>query len=183
MLRLKKKTLSRREWSWLGEKKQYTQPLTTPCFTGVASLFTLLSLPAPRHLPDGRIFADEGYQWLQIAPIDRHWWLTAVYNNRGELFESYLDISLYNDLSSEEEPFFTDLLLDAVAAPYEDARLLDEQELTMALEQGLITKTQQQLALSTAQRCMDWYNGHKEVYYGFLTVLKEELQKGLDGLT
>ena len=75
--------------------EKVTQPLIKPCFGKDVTL------------------ADVGYYWLQIALKDENFWLTAMYNEKGEFVQYYFDVTRKNVIKGENS-YFEDLYLDVI---------------------------------------------------------------------
>ena len=98
-----------------------------------------------------RCILADGYNWLQIYHEGKNHCITAMYNEKNELVQWYIDISkrlgVENDI-----PFEDDLYLDVVLVPDGQIILLDEDELQEALENKIITKQEYNLAYNEANK-------------------------------
>ena len=114
---------------------------------------------------DEVIYKDENLiitKWIPIKPrndfssgisytmLDKGWKISKFLDSNGNLVYWYCDIIDYKlEIVDGEETLTTiDLLVDVKV--FEDGRyeVLDEEELDEALNQGLITKTQKEMAIS-----------------------------------
>lgn len=180
-MELEKKSLSRREWTWITKSELVTEPVDCPLFSGVAGLLRICSVSKPLQVPfpsGMRTIGDVGYSWLQLAPRDAHWWLTVIVDDEDRLFESYFDITRGNDFSDPLSPTFLDMKLDVTIAPGGTPRILDEEELREALRAGCISPEEYALAEDTAKKIIDWYTTHQQAYYAFLATLYKRLSGG-----
>lgn len=84
--------------------------------------------------------ADNGYEWHIFLPDGENWCLTIMYDNNKQVFEWYFDITYKNCISDEGIPFHYDLYLDIAVYPDSSIVLLDEDELSTALETKEITQ-------------------------------------------
>lgn len=134
--------IHRDEWLTLHDKTYARERIV---FRGVeteAQLMHIGRVDAPFSVPgkNGRVvIADDGYGWLQLAPKDGHWWMTAMYTPEGTPVQYYFDITGGNVLTEGADAWFEDMYLDYVL--HTDGTLveLDRDELDAALTAGAIT--------------------------------------------
>lgn len=100
---------------------------------------------------DQIVYGDSGYRWLIFLPEDDNWCMTAVYDNKHMIVEWYFDITRRNFLDCEV-PYYEDLYLDVVLSPNSGIKILDEDELLEALEKGIITGSEFDMAHSVCRR-------------------------------
>ena len=145
-MEIKKKYLKRTGWLRILESRF----AFCPCSGGVCSLMELTKVKEPliaEFKGETLKIVDDGYFWLQVAPENESFWITAMFDGGGNILQYYFDITDENVICGEDSHFY-DLFLDLVAMP--DGRLitLDEDELSEALSEGVITEGQYQKALS-----------------------------------
>ncbi len=129
---------------------------TMTVFDGVPAAVGLVKLSADRPVcvgPEGhrRRVVDEGYLWLQLAPENGFWWLTAMYDEQARFVEFYFDVTAGNHIEEDGESWFDDLFVDVVFTPGEPPRIVDADELALAQREGLISCVQAQAALAQAE--------------------------------
>ena len=132
--------------------------------------------PLKVNSPIGMVtIADNNYKNIIIAPKNENWWLTVIFDNNNNLIESYFDITRLNNFYNEENPFFIDMKLE-VCIPYNhEPFIMDEEDLKELLENGFITKEDFNMAYSTANKIIGFYNTNKDKYYDFIfTYLKND---------
>ncbi len=95
---------------------------------------------------------DEGFLWLQLAPADGFFWLTAMYDETARLVQFYFDVTLGNHIRADGESWFTDAFADVVITPGEPPRLLDLDELERARQEGLLSMRQAQEVQKNARK-------------------------------
>ena len=152
MLKIKTKPITRSDWPRVYRKAFVCETLSMPEFQGTAALLRLDEVHAPLivHSCGERVtLVDNGYYWIQLAPQDEHWWLTAMLDPNGSLYQYYFDITLENRIAGSLSEF-DDLFLDVVALPDGRCELLDQNELDEAFASGLITQLQYDMAHSQA---------------------------------
>ncbi len=165
---LKKKSLYREEMIRIESKEVTIMSLDTKLFHGKVGLLEFKQLKSPlivhNRYGDEKI-ADVQYKWLQFAPKDEHYWLTAMLNENDELFELYFDITKENHID-DKNPWFVDMELDVVIPCDEDAYIEDEDELLIALENGDITKAEYDIAYQTAHQIIEEYEKDHDLFMG-----------------
>lgn len=97
------------------------------------------------------VIADSGYRWLQLAPKDGHWWMTAMYDPDGRPVQYYFDVTGGNAVSDGKDAWFEDMYLDCVLHTDGTVEELDRDELDAALESGAITRTRYDTAVQTGE--------------------------------
>lgn len=95
---------------------------------------------------DGLCLYDNGYSELNYLPEGEFWQLSAIYDQKGDIVEWYFDMTAKNGVDSEGKPYCDDLYLDAVLTPRGEIKILDEDELQQALDDGNITEDEFNLA-------------------------------------
>ncbi|MDD3303963.1 MAG: DUF402 domain-containing protein [Clostridia bacterium] len=98
--------------------------------------------------------ADRNFYWLQIGLKNTNYWITAVYNEKKEFIQYYIDITAENIISDHIEPYFYDLFLDVVLTNQDTLILLDQDELEDAMRLGEITRKQYNLACTVSEAIM-----------------------------
>ncbi len=116
---------------------------------------------APFSVPcgDGRlVIADSGYSWLQIAPREGRWWMTAMYDPADRPVQYYFDMTNGNVLTGGKDCWFDDLYLDLVLHVDGTLETLDRDELDAALAAGRISRAQHRMALEAERELRTWLN-------------------------
>jgi len=151
-MEIKKKHLDRREWYTDSERDFSCLYHQDDCFRGGIGLITFTGLAKPDMVDTDEgpfCIADRGYQWLELAPENGHFVLTAMFHDE-QLFQQYIDITLMNDVAENGDAVFFDLFLDVVILSDGTPRVLDSEELDAALSGGIITRKEYDLARETA---------------------------------
>lgn len=103
---------------------------------------------------------DSGCYWLQFAPAGEKYWLTALFDECGNFDHAYFDMTEYNVVCGRDS-YFSDLYLDIAIKKNGDVFVLDEDELSEALDEGAISKELFDGAYITAERVKALYSGAK----------------------
>jgi predicted RNA-binding protein associated with RNAse of E/G family len=96
-----------------------------------------------------------------LFPDDHHYSLTAMADDEGNFVQFYFDIVFKNELNEDGIPGFDDLFLDVVFTK-NDSILLDEEDLSAALREGLVDPDTADLAYFTAMKILNETEGHYE---------------------
>ena len=145
---IKTRRMARDNWNRVISREYRTAEFTRGELHGVVGMLRFGRVREPLKVAvGGRLvqIVGSGYYWLQIAPEGEHWWLTAMFDPSLRPLEYYFDVTLENHLDGGES-YFDDLFLDVVISPDGSPYLLDEDELDIALSEGVITKEQHTLS-------------------------------------
>ncbi len=159
MLEVRKKNLDRREWYSDSDRDFSCVYHKDEFFDGGIGLVTFTGIPKPDEVEtkDGILcIADKGYQWLELAPKNGNYVLTAMFHG-DELFQHYIDITLKNEVSENGDAVFYDLFLDVVLNEKGECNVIDTEELDEALSTGVISKADYDMAIKTAEEIVDFY--------------------------
>lgn len=154
---MKRKHSDRADWLRLIKKKFTLKYIKNEEFDGYVSTIEVEKVREPlikNMLGVEVCVVDDGYTWLQHVPVDKHYALTTMYNDRKEIVQWYFDITKQNGVDDKGIPYFDDLYLDVVVLPSSKILLLDEDELRAALDNGDITLEDYNLAYREAKFIM-----------------------------
>jgi hypothetical protein len=79
----------------------------------------------------------------------------SMYDGEGKIIEWYFDITKANGVDEDGKPYYDDLFLDLVLLPDGQVITLDEDELLEALNNGIITREDYDLAYRVKDRLLD----------------------------
>lgn len=150
--------------------------------SGLEALIIIDEVDRPKVISAGGrdiVISDVGYIWYQLALRGLCWWLSAAFNDAGELIELYFDITSGNRFDDPDNPEFTDMYLDVVVTPNGDIRVLDRDELDEARRAGLITETEYNDALAQCSELCDLLS-EKKTY--FIEHCKKAMRELIDKL-
>ena len=157
MLKVRTKSITRSDWPLILKRSFVYKRNFCPSFSGSVALLQMETVQKPiiAHSCGKTItFADNGYFWIQLAPAQENWWLTAMADPEHRIIQYYFDITSENRLT-ENTADFDDIFLDVVALPDGSCELLDRDELNEALHSQVITRQQYEMALKTAAYLME----------------------------
>ena len=159
MIKIRRRRMNESRWRDV-RAAAYRHTMTE--YEGVRAAAGLMTLSTEKPLwvgpPDERRkVVDEGFLWLQLAPENGAWWLTAMYDEKAQLVEFYFDVTAGNHLRADGDSWFDDLFVDVVLTPGKPPRIVDADELAEAVSCGLLSEQTARNALSQAQRiCVEY---------------------------
>lgn len=148
------KDMRRSDWSRILSRQYASRPCRFRGREGRVSLLVIEEAAGPLAVQDAGEelnIVEQGYAWVQIALKDQPFWLTAMFDERGELLQIYFDITGGNRFDDPENPTFEDLYLDIVVNSRGELYVLDRDELDAALTAGVITQAQHDRAERACQ--------------------------------
>ncbi|MDT3424658.1 putative RNA-binding protein associated with RNAse of E/G family [Paenibacillus forsythiae] len=160
---MKRKFGDRANWRRITRRGFACRYVESREFSGYITLYTIYGLKEPLWKSYGRHtyrIADKGYSWLQYFPKDSHYIVTAMFDERQNIIQWYIDTCKVQGVTDQGVPWFDDLYLDVVVLWNGEVFLLDEDELEEALERGDISDSDYNLAWSTARRIMQSIDAH-----------------------
>ncbi|TKH41673.1 DUF402 domain-containing protein [Paenibacillus terrae] len=165
---MKRKFGDRANWRRITNRKFACRYVESDVFTGYVTLYTILSLKEPLWKSYGGhtfCIADKGYSWLQYYPKGAHYVVTAMFDNREQIVEWYIDTCRNQGVTDQGVPWFDDLYLDVVVLKNGEIFLVDEDELEDALQRGHISTQEAELANRTAAEVLRRINTHIFPYF------------------
>lgn len=108
---LKKKTMRRAEWRGIEKRRCAVMPFEHSGVRGRMGLLYMDEVLAPFSVVlsgSRHTITQTGYSWLQIAPENRHFWMTVMFDEAGQPIENYIDITLENHLPENDDAWFVD---------------------------------------------------------------------------
>ncbi|MBE5767106.1 MAG: DUF402 domain-containing protein [Clostridiales bacterium] len=179
MLLIQEKDIRRSEWTRILSRSFATESFSSRDLSGEIALIRIDKTKSPLFVTtNGRQYkiVDDGFRWLQIAPKDANWWLTAMFTQDGEALQYYFDVTLENRVSSGGNSTFLDLFLDVVMLPGGECILLDKDELDEALTQSVITPEQHAFAWKTANMLLEALPRRHEELHAFCQQHRRKLE-------
>ena len=158
---IRKKNLDRREWYTDADRAFSCFYHKDEFFEGSIGLITFTGIGNPDIIDasTGKLcIADKGYQWLELAPKDKRYVLTAMFKN-DEIFQIYVDITSENHVFDSGDAEFYDLFLDIVIKD-DVASIIDRNELATALSEGIITESDYNNAIKESEEFVRYYSSN-----------------------
>lgn len=116
---------------------------------------------------------DDGYYIIEYTPVDKFYNARAFIDRKLNTISYYFDISLGNGVDNGR-PYYDDLYLDIVCGEETNhkPKVLDEDELRDALENGKITNEQFDLANTVCSKLMEEIQNNENI---FINMNKKEI--------
>lgn len=168
---MKRKYLDASNWTWL-EDYTYQYKHIDEEWVGYVSVVQMgkVKHKLTAHYGNEEVcLCDDHYKGVIFLPDHAHWCATAVYNDKNEIVEWYFDMTKKNGVDEKGLPYFEDLYLDIAVTPDFKNRILDEDELQEALDQGIITKDDYELAYATCQYVLEEIITNKTFLVDFMS--------------
>ncbi|MEI5906893.1 DUF402 domain-containing protein [Bacillus spongiae] len=174
---LKRKYGDRSNWKRIIQREYAQKYVETEEFTGYITLLHMIEAREPLSIRYGEkdlTIIDNGYMWLQQFPFGKHHAITTTFDEKGDIVQWYIDISLENSLEGNR-PYLDDLYLDIVVFPSGKVILLDEDELEAALKNRLIDQSMYDLAWEETKAILPLLHTHQLELIKLANVHKEML--------
>ena len=173
------------EWFRIIEKRYISKPIQFNGDKGIISLNIWDKVTAPLTVSNSKYdvkIADDGYKWIQVAFENRHFWLTAMYDDKDNLIELYFDIVRGNYFDDIDNPYCYDLFTDIVVTKDKEILIADEDELQMAFDENTIAKEEYDMVKKTTKELYNYLLQNKEnvidMCHKYLQELQDELYIG-----
>lgn len=140
-------------WKRISKHRFVLQASKTETFQGHVSLIYFDEVRKPLWVPyagESICIVDDGYSWLQIFPQGARHAATVMFNAQGEAVQWYVDICKRIFVDEQGILWYEDLYLDIIFLPGGEIELIDVDELDEALEQGVISDDEYNLAWNEA---------------------------------
>lgn len=119
------------------------------------SIKKILKMDKPFYTEKGLCLIDQNYYIVEIVPLCEKYCLRIFVNNKKEIILYYFDMTLQNGFDSQKNSlYYDDLYLDVVKQG-DNIYVLDEDELTEALESKKINQNEYELAIETKNNLID----------------------------
>ncbi len=138
----------RADWKRILKRNYQEMSVHSREFEGVISYLEMYEVTHPLDVnyPHQSIrIANNGYSWLQHFPLNKNHAVTTMFDDAGQVIQTYIDICLQNG-GDENGPWWDDLYLDIIVFPTGEVLLQDEDELEEALSNGTISENDYRLA-------------------------------------
>lgn len=168
VIAMKRKFGDRANWRRVTQRKFASRYVEDQYFTGYVTLYTIQALREPLWKTYGKHtfrIADKGYSWLQYYPKGTNYIITAMFDDKSEVVEWYIDVCKNQGVTDQGVPWFDDLYLDIVVLRNGEVFLLDQDELDDALTRRVISERDYELAMKTAQEVLHQIDAHIFPYF------------------
>lgn len=158
------RNMRRSDWRRILERDYASRACVTDGAREIESVLTIREITEPLQVSQGQkmvTIVERGYRWVQIAREGAFVWLTAMFDERGELLQMYFDVTAGNRFDTPDDPCFRDMYLDVVVTAAGELTVLDQDDLDDALAQGEITPEEHDRAERVCRGLCAWLEEHK----------------------
>lgn len=155
--------MRRTDWRRILERDYVYRACSTDGVREMESVLTIRKIAAPLTVTNGEeqvTIVEEGYRWVQIAREGASVWLTAMFDERGQLLQMYFDITAGNRFDHPDNPTFRDMYLDVVVTAAGKRIVMDQDELDEALASGNISSEEHAHAEEACRKLCVWLEEH-----------------------
>ena len=172
------RTIRRSEWSGLRRTRYAEKEFSFLGMSGMAGLVFMDE--AEDFRVHGLLIAHSGYSWLSLAIREEPVWATVMFDEHGDLFQCYFDITAGNVVEKGGRSRFRDMLLDAVYTPRSrQTAVLDRDELEDAVRGGAVTREEASTAEAALVRLTDFLKDNAEAFCRECERLRDELIRSI----
>jgi uncharacterized protein len=146
---MKRKYADRSDWKRILEKEYRLVRCDLEHFYGWIAEFKMIRVREPLFvlsLGSSVCIADAGFTWLHYLRDGANHVVTLMLDSSSAIVQWYIDIVLEHGLDERGVPYFDDLYLDVVVGPDGQFEIKDADELEAALNAGVISQAQFDLA-------------------------------------
>ena len=166
-----------------GSKKYFSKTITNGSLSGVISITKFFDVKEKSEVHynfKDAIIVDNNYTWIQIAFKKQNFWIKAMYDQKDNLVEIYVDVSRKNTFDDITNPEYEDLFLDVVIPPKGHIYHMDDIELMKAKNEGIITEDDYKLCKTVCKKMEDYFEKNRQELLDYLWMMKQELEYELD---
>ncbi len=160
---MKKKYADHPNWSLVDEKSYENKHFNTEDFTGNISLLTAVKVKekiVKERNGKEYVYIDDNFHYLEFYPeTNKNVAIMVAMDQDSNIRDWYFDIAKDSKLTDKGVPYIDDLYLDIILERSGKYRLVDEDELQEALDEGKITKEDYDLAYKTANYLIEQFDG------------------------
>lgn len=115
----------------------------------------IAKVSSPFVLSSGEKVIDNGYYIVEITPKNENYNVRVYLNEKKQIIEHYIDVSAENGLDPDAKmPYYCDLFTDIIILG-DKVRVLDLDELKSALNDGVVTQNDFDLAERTKEKLLN----------------------------
>ena len=130
------------------------------------------------NFKDETIIANN-YTWIQIAPFNNNFWIKAMYDDKDELIEIYIDVTRGNYFDNIVNPSYEDLFLDIVVPKKGHIYQMDDVELMKAYKEKIVSLEEYKMAKIVCKKIIQFLNENHQDFLDYIIHLKQELSNDL----
>ena len=168
-----------------GCKKYYSKTITNGSLSGVIRITKLFNVSKKTEVHynfKDAVIVDNGYTWIQLAFKDQNFWIKAMYDEKDNLIEIYVDVSKCNHFDDISNPEYEDLFLDVIIPSKGHIYHMDDIELMKAKNEGLVSDEDYKLCKTVCRKMESYFEYNRQELLDYLWRMKQELNYELENL-
>lgn len=168
-----------------GCKKYYSKTITNGSLSGVISITKFFNVSKKTEVHynfKDAVIVDNDYTWIQLAFKDQNFWIKAMYDEKDNLIEIYVDVSKCNHFDDINNPEYEDLFLDVVIPSKGHIYHMDDIELMKAKNEGLVSDEDYKLCKTVCRKLESYFDDNRQELLDYLWRMKQELNYELENL-
>jgi predicted RNA-binding protein associated with RNAse of E/G family len=180
---MKRKFADRPNWKRVLSRKMIIEKFNEYEFTGNAVLIKIEKVRESLWVDLGgkkQCVVDDGYSWLTLFPESQSYVVTAMFNQRDEVVQWYIDICKNIGLTEKNIPWYDDLYLDIIISSDYHISLIDEDDLALALKQNIIKQEDFDFAYQEANKLLEQLNSNGLTLLNYSREIHSVLKKKLE---
>lgn len=134
---MKRKMLDMSDCKDIVKSSYFCQHFEESDFEGRVCIIKFDEVAKKWKVSDNISILDNQYIWLEFYPYNCNYCFTAMYDNKNNLIEWYIDIT--KTIKKDNDSYIEDLFIDFVLLPNGDFFILDEEELEDAYSRKIIS--------------------------------------------
>lgn len=123
--------------------------------------------------------ADNGYKWLVASSEKEDYIITMYMNDKMEPVIWYIDMCDGQGIDDDGVYYYNDIFLDLLVSTSYDVIELDQDELELAYNTGVITNRQKKLAIETAEKIKHRVSSSSNWIYDFCMNALKDIQNDI----
>jgi uncharacterized protein len=154
---MKRKFADRPNWKRVLSRKMVMDKFDNEQFKGYAVLIYIEKVREALWVEIGgkdQCVVNDGYSWLTLIPQDQSYVITAMFNDKNEVVQWYIDICREIGFTEKGIPWYDDLYLDIIISSDYHSSLIDEDDLALALKQNIIKQEDFDFAYQEAEKLL-----------------------------
>ena len=177
---MKRKFADRPNWKRVISRTTVSEELDGEEFQGHAVLIYIDKIKDALWVELGgkkQCVADTGYCWLTLFQKGESYVVTAMFDNKGQIVQWYIDICKAIGFTDRGVPWYDDLYLDIIISSDYDVALIDEDDLALALKQSVIKQEDYDFAYQEADKLLKLLEGKQFKLLGCSKRIYDDLIK------
>lgn len=180
---MKRKFADRPNWKRVLSRKMIMDKFDENDFIGNAVLIYIDKVREALWVDVGgksQCVVSDGYSWLTLFPQKQSYVVTAMFNDKDEIVQWYIDICRDIGFTDKGIPWYDDLYLDIIISADYHISLIDEDDLALALKQNIINQKDFDFAYHEANKLLEQLRQNDLILLEYSKEIYRVLKKRLE---